>query len=427
MPVTEFHCSQMLLPDGSVRAGTFRFSSGQWHQCDVIAPLDRLAVGEYLSPLWPIDFHCHGIGRFDFSEVDTLDLAEVDSLLAQQGIDAIITLHLSRRYLQSFAALCRRFHAGARDGLYTHIGGFALEGPVLASSGGAPAAGVWAPTCGEWETIAACGEYGLVYVVMSPDAGEASSEFTGRAGLPPSTDWMAETLLDGGVRPALGHFLHDQPERSAAASRRLLAIGQRRQVEFISDHLFNDMPRAFRHAWRTADERRFRDDELRTHAPWDWSPGRLAQLLGPVPAALLEGARGGSIMLCLNFDGDHVDLEFSSRVVSLLGSGRLIGMTDRVEGGRFGGKQMTQRLDNSLLYEERGIVAAGTKTISQQLENLRRRGVREEAIWQMFAFNPARMIAGIPSVPETMPPSRGCFVTANGACHSFLTQVNASV
>jgi len=379
-----------------------------------------LRSGAYCVPARPIDFHCHGVGSFDFSDINGLDLATIDGLVCTEGVDVVMTLYLKHDDIEAFLNLCRELGAAKRDGLCPHIVGIALEGPMLVSPGGTPLDTIWAPTQAEWRALASCGQYGLKYVVLSPDIEDGSGEFIGTGDLPPTVSWIAETLLDSGVLPALGHFRKESPRRSAAAVQQLLDTARRRGEKLVSDHLFNDMPRLFKHSWRTREERLNRDAELKEIAPWNWSFADLENVVGPVPASLLAGAREGDMTLCLNFDGDHVDLDISTRVIDLLGSDRLIGMTDRIDGRKLGGRSLSQGQSNTLLYQHEGIVAAGTQHIDQQMVNLRRHGVSDQDIWRMFAFNPAQVLKLMAASAVVDRPAGGSFIDAEGLRYGFI-------
>jgi N-acetylglucosamine-6-phosphate deacetylase len=420
--ITEFVCNQALMPGGCPAAGQFHFSNAAWERFE-FSHATGLHEGPYMVPVYPMDFHCHGVGKFDFSDIRTIDFSEINDILEGQGIEAVITLHLKRADLDTFLDLCRNFYTAKRLGFLTRISGIALEGPMLASPGGAPCDAIWAPTVAEWKALANCGQYGLKYIVLSPDAGEFSRDFVGAAGFAPSTDWIIEKLIDGNVLPAFGHFRRDEPSVSAMTVLRSLQIAERRGVKFLSDHLFNDMPRLFKHAWRSTDERSRRGRELEVMAPWTWAVSDAEKILGPVPSALLRGAQDGLLWLALNFDGEHVDLAISSQMIALVGSSALVGMTDRIEGRSLGGHCLSDRSDNSLLYRGDGTVAAGTQSIKRQFDNLRRFSVSDSVIWQMFGFNPAAVIMGRVNESGNMaPPAKGTFVDASGSFHNFSVQ-----
>ena len=388
--------SELLVSSDVVWRGRFELTAAGWRRFNLLATQHSLAGTSYGVSLWPIDYHCHGIGRFDFTEIPELALEEIDDQLAQQGVRSVLTLYLPKVHFEPFLRLMRAFDARRRRGGIRNICGIGLEGPLLASHGGTPRIGAWSPTRNEWQRIAACGELGLRYVVLSPDAqpgGEGARRLPDEP--PADVEWIVDALVEGGVRPALGHFLKSDPVKSASAVRRLLGRadrGGRSSSIFVSDHLFNDMPLAFTHAFRGPAAQQRREQELGAMRIEEWSMDNLEERLGPVPAALMHGARDGLLTLCLNFDGEHVDLAICKRVVELLGADRIIAMTDRIQNARLGGQSLTRLHGGTLLYQSDGIVAAGSRSLDQQMSNMRSIGLSEMDIWQMVGFVPARIL-----------------------------------
>ena len=117
-----------------------------------------------------LDFHCHGVGKFDFTEIQNLDLSEIEKILSARKQHCILTLYLPKPNFEHFLELMELFHQGKQAGRFNHIAGISLEGPLLASHGGTPEEGVWLPTKQHWKELAACGKKGLIYIVFSPDA-----------------------------------------------------------------------------------------------------------------------------------------------------------------------------------------------------------------------------------------------------------------
>src|SRR5690606_21507415 len=120
--------------------------------------------------------------------------------------------------------------------------------------------------------------------------------------------WVLDMALRAGIRPALGHFVRSDAAGSANCIEAVLRhIEQAQGGAFaegvLTDHLFNDMPINFRHAWRSERDRQRRGAEL---APDTWNWEHLESQVGPVPAALMKGARDGRLTVCMNFDGEHV-------------------------------------------------------------------------------------------------------------------------
>lgn len=361
---------------------------------------ERGAVAGPSLAACPIDFHSHGVGRVDFMRLANLGLDSVETSLACEGVRAILTLYLPQHEFESFLELMAAF-ADRRTERYRHIVGIGLEGPVLASHGGTPAKGVWKPSKKQWRQIAACGAQGLQYVIVSPDAhfvGSGSDDDE-----PESLDWVIHSLLDGGVRPAPGHFSKADPARGAAGLERMLAIVRdHRTRPIVTDHLFNDMPLNFTHAWRTERRRQHRAEELAAIDLPGWDRSNLRSRLGTVPAIMIDAALDGLVKLCMNFDGDHVDLEISKRTVELVGAENFLLMTDRIQGQVLGGQRLTKSNENSLLYQQEGIVAGGSQFVVQQLYNMRQVGIPEHAIQQIGLTNPARVL-GVEPVPGLEP------------------------
>src|ERR1700733_7241692 len=90
-----------------------------------------------------IDFHCHGVGRFDFTEIPKLDLEEIEDILAEKKQKTVLTMYLPKPHFEDFLELIEKFYQGKKAGKFNYIAGFGLEGPLLASHGGTPEKGVW--------------------------------------------------------------------------------------------------------------------------------------------------------------------------------------------------------------------------------------------------------------------------------------------
>ncbi|MCA3260086.1 MAG: hypothetical protein ING46_18690 [Rubrivivax sp.] len=295
-------------------------------------------------------------------------LQKIQDDLEDSGSSAIVTLYVAREELDHFEAFCARFADGRRRGRFSRILGIATEGPLFSSSGGTPKRARWRPSRAEWRRIANLGRDGLVYSVLSPDAALADDGETDPAR---SLGWIVECLMDGGVMPALGHFSKDDPDHSAAKVREILScVGRLGRGPIVTDHLFNDMPLNFRHAWRTPAEFERRATELADADLDGWSRDNLETKLGLVPAAIIHGAFDGLVKICMNFDGAHVDLAVCARTVEVVGSEHLMLMTDRIQSAVLGGQQLRPIHSNSLLYQEDGIVAGGTTSVWQEVGNL---------------------------------------------------------
>ncbi|AEV87115.1 hypothetical protein ACWT_6098 [Actinoplanes sp. SE50] len=337
----------------------------------------------------PIEVHCHGFGRVDFSEFATLDLEELDRQCAEEGVLSIPTLYLHRDRLTDFEQFMHRYHALRRAGRLPHVAGVALEGPLLASHGGTPKATVWAPTRHEWERLAKLGSLGLVYTVVSPDA------FTAASGLyealddrHPRLDWIVPLLMEHGVRPALGHFTRADELASAELVHDIVEMAWQSEwtgqgARVVTDHLFNDMPLRIRHAFRTSAARKVRDSTLAAYDLPNWTLADMGEIAGPVPAVIMREAAAGRLSACINFDGEHVDLAIATRAVELMGYSNAMMMTDRCDSARIGGQALHQTEENGLWYQDGGIVAAGSQPLAKQMRNAQVNGISDADLWQL--------------------------------------------
>ncbi|WP_433386936.1 hypothetical protein [Micromonospora sp. KLBMP9576] len=350
----------------------------------------RLGLEEHEKDLaLPVEVHCHGFGEVDFSEFATLDLERLDQRCGEEGVLSIPTLYLHRDRLADFERFMHRYRDLRRAGRIPHVAGIALEGPLLASHGGTPAATVWAPTRHEWERLAKLGPLGLAYTVMSPDAfTTASSLHENLDGRHPRLDWIVPLLMEHGVRPALGHFTRTDPRGSAELVHHIVELAWQSEwagtgSRVITDHLFNDMPLAIRHAFRTSAARAARASTLAAYDLPHWSLDEMDRIAGPVPAAIMREAAAGRISACINFDGEHVDLAIATRAVELMGHANAMMMTDRCDSARIGGQRLHQTVDNSLWYQDGGIVAAGSQPLARQMRNAQASGVSDDQLWQL--------------------------------------------
>ena len=347
----------------------------------------------------PVEVHCHGFGPVDFSDLSALDLDRLEAACVAEGVCVIPTLYLHHDSLDAFEAMLDSYAARRADGELRRIVGIALEGPLLASHGGTPRATVWLPTWREWERLAACGRKGLVYTVMSPDAFAKGSGLQGGidAGSPRFEDFVP-LLASSGVRPALGHFARTDPSRSAAFVERIIDLAWQSDwngpgLPVVTDHLFNDMPLAIRHAFRTSRARADRDETIASYRLREWTLDRADQILGPVPAAIMRNAAAGRIAACINFDGEHVDPDIAKRAIELMGTENTMIMTDRCDSARLGRQQLHHESENTLWYQQDGVVAAGSQPLSRQVNNAREHGFRDDQIWQLIAGTAHRVFA----------------------------------
>ncbi|MFJ4185189.1 hypothetical protein [Kitasatospora sp. NPDC089509] len=339
----------------------------------------------------PFLYHVHGIGPFDFSRITSDDLIPIQDLAAKSRTEIVPTIFLGRIGLPGLVDVLKAYDQLHTDGRLPNLAGFAVEGPMLGPLGGVPREGKWIPTLREWEALAELGHYGLRYIVMTPDALDLEDEVA--AGVPFSD--LLVRFYDAGVKVALGHYHHDDPVRSARRTRDVLTFLHQHYESspwlVLTDHLFNDMPRAFVHAWRTPREREHREAELATFLGDPWQEATLAEQLGPVPAELLTATREGLVTPCLNFDGMHVDLTVCRRTVDYLGAERLIALTDHIEVDRMANERLRKDA-NGLWLREDGLVAAGSTGYPQQRRHMESIGLDESEITQLFSTNPRRAI-----------------------------------
>ncbi|MFL6161965.1 MAG: hypothetical protein ACJ74U_07030 [Jatrophihabitantaceae bacterium] len=353
----------------------------------------------------PVEVHCHGFGDVDFSEFDRLDLRRLDRAAAAESVVCVPTLYLHRHRLGSLQRFMQEFAALRALGEIPHVVGIALEGPLLASHGGTPASTVWQPTFGEWLQIAALGRLGLLYTVLSPDAFTPGSPFAVEdPGSPRRFEDIVPVLVEHGVRPSLGHFLRDDPPRSAEAVYRIVELAWSASwggtgLRVTTDHLFNDMPLTIRHAFRTSRARRDRDATIASYQLRCWTLDGLAEQVGPVPAAIMNLAAAGRLAACINFDGEHVDLEVAATAVRLMGVENSMLMTDRCDSARLGGQLLHHEPENTLWYQDGGTVAAGSQPMARQLHNARRIGLTEQEIGQLAADTAYRVF----DIPALLP------------------------
>lgn len=340
----------------------------------------------------PVEIHCHGIAHLDFSALDRFDLRALEAVAAAEAIVCVPTIFLVRAQLDRFVGLTHEYDALSRAGELPHVAGLALEGPLLASSGGTPARAAWLPTAAEWTRLASCGARGLRYVVVSPDFASRYSPLRPRSAF--TLNWAVETLIDHGVAPALGHFTRGNPKMSTERVEEILSIneGRGRPVTVLTDHLFNDMPLAFRHAWRGRRGRREREAAIAEFLQQQWDAKDLDSTIGIVPATLIRAAARGELVLCLNFDGEHVDPVFCRRTVELAGAEAIIAMTDRTDVDQLAGEPLHKLEASSLWYRDTDVVAAGSTSVAQQAANMRALGLGEDVIRQLTVTNPRRVL-----------------------------------
>lgn len=264
---------------------------------------------------------------------------------------------------------------------------------MLGTGGGVPPVGCWVPTGAEWRRIAKMGNFGLRYMVVGPD----SLELDDSVAFDLTFRDVVNSFYQNNVKLALGHFQHQDPALSARRTSDVVeyvqcAYGPSPDI-LITDHLFNDMPRNFKHSWRTPEERSRRDREVGDFLALPWRDQDLEQLLGPIPATLVREALNGRMTPVLNFDGDHVDLAICRRLVEYLGSQRMMAITDHTDSDVMANEQLSLRPGSSLRYRSDGIVAAGSSGLDVQRRNMAAIGLSSEDITNLFENVPRRVFS----------------------------------
>ena len=337
-------------------------------------------------------FHTHGLGEFDFSDLSPAELELVNELAKNRNVKICPTVYLTKANIVSFDHLIKRYAVLKAQGKLPHILGFSIEGPVLGSKGGTPTGSVWSPSPQTWKKISEWFEIGLKYIVISPDKLALTEE------IGPSFSFADLLLLiySSGGRIALGHFEGIDPELSVTRLHEVLSLleehFQPSEYLVLTDHLFNDMPRSFMHAFRTPQERKQRKQELKKHDENPWTSKNLSDLLGPVPAAMLIAAKDGRLTPALNFDGGHVDLEICRLTMKYLGSRKLIAMTDHSERHTLAGEKLYLNDQTRLLYRDDGVLAASSVPHENQIRNMKSIGLSDDDILDVFTLNPLKAL-----------------------------------
>ncbi|MBD9597688.1 hypothetical protein IB270_33225 [Ensifer sp. ENS05] len=311
----------------------------------------------------PVEFHCHGLGRYDFSAFATSDVAqarwleEINALAEKESIIVVVTLFVRSGELSILEDLVQVWHCERSRNRLKNIGGFGIEGPMLASIGGTPKSGGWIPTDAEWTRISDLGRMGVIYTVVSQSSGVENARFSS----------VIDCLCSNGIHPALGHFPQDDVAKALKSIEITLDRAELHGVKVLTDHLFNDMPRNFRHAWRTEKEKRGRLSELMSERDVRWTSSNLEKIVGPVAAALMKAALEKKLSLCVNFDGEHVDSSVLRKTVDFVGADQIVAMTDRVDVPRLKGFHLADKPGSKLWYVNGTTVAASKSTIDDQI------------------------------------------------------------
>jgi N-acetylglucosamine-6-phosphate deacetylase len=387
---------QLLDQDGNIWSGYFASSGVTWDERRPNSPLTKIDVGQpYFVEALAVDFHCHGVGSYDFGNLRAVDLDEIEALLAAQGVQCVVAAHMLQQSFTTLPDVLARY----KPSKHRHILGFALEGPLLKSVGGAPLATSWMPTRAQWRRLTRFGGDVIRYVVLSPDFQSGVSSPPSDPEGHPDVGELIEMFVEAGISPAFGHFGKKNPESTARITRRMIdrAIAARIRygvrTSLLTDHLMNDMPCIIPYAWRSKNERAERDRDLISINTYEWKIENLSAKIGPVPTVLIRAAHDAELTACLNFDGDHVDPVICEAIIRLTGADNIIAITDRVESPRLAGLALTPSHENSLLYQSQGIVAAGTQSVAMQARTMRNIGLTEKEIWKLTSLNARRVLS----------------------------------
>ncbi|PFR37898.1 N-acetylglucosamine-6-phosphate deacetylase [Bacillus thuringiensis] len=384
--------------EGLKKATISRYGD-KWKDFDINNSTIKDNHVSYLVPNLPIDIHLHGIGGFDFSSKGFFDITTVNNRAIDKGTFIVPCIFLAKNQLDELEEFADKYSFAKREGKASHIAGLALEGPLLSSYGGTPSQGNWLATKSDWLKIARCGEKGVKYVVLSPDIyTQGSCLYDKISSQTPSLEWIISLLFDAGIGISLGHFHKLNPEVSSDCIKSIIKIAQKHsnrmkiQDLIMVDHFLNDMPSNITYSWRTPERQAYRAREIQQLGLENWTLDNINHKMGPVPATLLKMAKDELLTICLNFDGDHVDLEICKRIVELVGSKNISAMTDHIDVNRMGNAKLIRAEKNRLWYQESGAVAAGMSSMDNQMSNLRNLGFSEKEIWEMCSFVPQRLL-----------------------------------
>lgn len=346
--------------------------------------MDQIKKNKENMQLMPaIDFHCHGIGNQDFSDLDKIDLLEIENTLAKRDHHTILTIYLTKENFNDFLSFTAAFHEGKASGKYPHITGIGLEGPMLNPLGGTPQHAIWVPEKSQWRDIASCAKNDLVYSILSPDIAIPDKEF----------DWILELLLENGTIPAPGHFLKNDPKKSGQRLQRFFDITANwTGGPIMTDHFINDMPHNFKHAWRSSEEKKCRDAEIKSLNLSRWTHNNMRECLGIIPDIIIKNALQGKVKIAQNFDGEHVDLAIAKKIVELVGSENMILMSDSTERKDVAGMKLHKHEGTNLLYQDKDIVAIGSCNIKKQLNNMRLIGLSCNEINNIIHYVPSSIV-----------------------------------
>jgi N-acetylglucosamine-6-phosphate deacetylase len=424
MQIKNFSSNKILNANGKFVEANLEIKDTHWSNFSVGELSQTHHVENYLVPTLPVEIHIHGLSDFDFSNDNFFDLEEVDRHSRNEGIICVPSIFLAQYNLNNFVEFTKKFKALKDQGKLNNIPVISLEGPMLGSFGGTPQKGTWLPSVDEWNKIISCAEFGLKYIVLSPDAlSKGSCLYSENDEEYPSLEWILNNIFKSGIKVSIGHFHKKNSEESSRLINVVVDIAKKyypsnSDSAVIVDHFFNDMPSNIKYAWRTPESKLTRDEDIKNLKVDEWSLDNIEEVLGIVPSTIIKAARKGDLTVCLNFDGEHVDPIIAQKVVELIGTQNVCAMTDRLEVNRMGNISLSQKEHSSLWYQESGVVAAGTSTIDQQMEKLRMFGFNESEIWTMCSFTPYKIV-GIDQIISINHDSVYSLVTKERKRYSF--------
>jgi N-acetylglucosamine-6-phosphate deacetylase len=227
-------------------------------------------VGTLLPGL--VDIHCHGGGGASFTLGDDAEVSAAAAHHLAQGTTSVVASAVTDSPDRMLASVRASAAAAARG----EVAAIHLEGPFLSSArcGAQDPRHLLHPDLGLARDLLEAGEGFVRMMTLAPEL--------------PGAETLADLLVERDVVAAVGHT-----EASASITARVLG----RQRAGLATHLFNGMP------------------SLHHRAP------------GPVGGALAAAAQGNA-RVELIADGVHLADETVALVFTLLGSDRIVLVTD---------------------------------------------------------------------------------------------------
>jgi N-acetylglucosamine-6-phosphate deacetylase len=227
-------------------------------------------VGTLLPGL--VDIHCHGGGGASFTLGDDAEVSAAAAHHLAQGTTSVVASAVTDSPDRMLASVRASAAAAARG----EVAAIHLEGPFLSSArcGAQDPRHLLHPDLGLARDLLEAGEGFVRMMTLAPEL--------------PGAETLADLLVERDVVAAVGHT-----EASASITARVLG----RQPAGLATHLFNGMP------------------SLHHRAP------------GPVGGALAAAAQGNA-RVELIADGVHLADETVALVFTLLGSDRIVLVTD---------------------------------------------------------------------------------------------------